>query len=283
MPFTEMEWVWLLKAEGLTDLDIAERAGGAERTIRSIKKELGRKPSAFEEGLNRVGTEKISLPWSDEAHAQAKRMLDLIRNARWHDLHQSFAFSSKSSVAAALAIDLKSSVSAEDWGHALTAYTFQLGMQFSSLGSHASDREDWEAIVDVMLSLLSGCDDDWAKVLRFKVAGNRIVTAWKRTTPRNDRASEKMKEMIEKSGYREHLIAFNDLVPNDHVAPFNALAIASRFKERERYQDLLARLQRSDDRYQDVKSITDPDFDDDFDDFRKWYAASPKETGKEAA
>lgn len=283
MPFTEMEWVWLLKAEGLTDLDIAGRAGGAERTIRSIKKEFGRKPSAFEEGLNRVGAEVISLPWSDEAHAQARRMLEMIRNARWHDLHQSFAFSARSSVAAALAIDPNRSASAEDWGHALTAYTFQLGMQFSSLGSHASDRENWEAIVGVMLDLLNGRDGNWAKVLRFKVAGNRIVTAWKRTTPRTDRTSEKMKEMIEKSGYREHLIAFNDLVPNDAVAPFNALAIASRFKEHDRYQDLLTRLQSADDLYLDIESITDPDFDDDFEDFRKWYAASPKKTGKEAA
>lgn len=274
MPFSEMEWVYLLKTEGLTDIEIAGRAGGAERTIRAIKKMAGRRSSAFENSLDRTGTEAIHLPWPAEAHDQARRMLALIGQGRWNDLQEGYAFSSRTSVQAALATDPVAAVSPEQWGHALIAYVFQLGMQFSSLGSHVRYREDWDAVVEVMLALLKHRDENWARVLRFKVSGNRIVLTWKRTTPRSARASAEMRTRIEKADYRNQLVAYNDLVPGNAVAPFNALAIASRFGERERYPDLLFRLQRADRKYRDVASIIDPNFDDDFDDFRDWLRTS---------
>lgn len=277
MPFNENELIPIIKGEGLTDLEIAVRVGICERKLRSIKNTFGRKPTSENE-LNFVLTELVELPWSEDAHAQVRYMTNLIRSSRWNDLYQHLAFSSKTSVEKTLELDLTSPVSSQDWGHALVAYHFQLGMELSTLGKHAESRSNWEDVVNTILKLLEGREENWAKILRFKVAGNRVVIAWKRATG-NDRASVAMKQLIDDVGYREKLIAFNDLVPKDPVAPFNALAIASRFGEREHYQDLLARLKRANPEFDpdpDPGPVAghDPDFDEDFDDFRDWYKKS---------
>ncbi|MCK7616021.1 hypothetical protein [Roseibium sediminicola] len=275
MPFTEMELVWLLKAAGQKDVDIAVRVGSHDKTIRNIKKGLGRKSSAYEDGLEIMVSEFVSYPWSQLAHDQVRRMLGLIRTARWNDFHKSYAFSGESSFNLAMQIDSEGPVSEDDWGHALVAYAFKLGMQLSSLTAHVQHREGWEEAAGLMLKLLGKSNEDWAKVLRFKVAGNRIILVWKRT-PHEKRANAEMRELIETSGYSDHLIGFNEIIPKDPVAPFNALAIASRFGNQDRYQDLYERLVKADGRYRNLETLEDPDFDTDFDDFRRWYRSNRK-------
>lgn len=279
MPISEMEWLWLLKDEGMSDLDIAERTGGSERTIRSIKKTTGRKPSAFEEGINQTGIEIIELPWPNEAHWQARRITELIRSDKLNELYKSFAFTSNICVTHLRKLDKDDIFSEEDWGCAIIAFLFLMGMQLSRLTHHARYRKDdsWDFVVEMLLELLSGRDENWANLLKYKVSGNYIVIRWKNLSPRGeDRSSDEIKSLLEKFQYREHLIAFSDLIPSDSVAPFNALAIASRLHDRDNYPDLLKRLQIADRRYQDIDNITDPEFDDDFDDFRCWYKSSFK-------
>lgn len=277
MPFTEMEIVWLFKAEGLTDLDIAGRVKSAERTIRTIKKKTGHKPSLFNGELQRTRAELNELPWSQDAHAQVLQMIELIRRGRYSELHKNFAFPSETSFAIAKKIKPDAKVSEADWGHALVAYHFKLGMQFSTQQNHIAYRDGWDKTVDLMLKLLSKVEANWARILLFKVTANRIVIAWKRTK-RSERGSKAMQDLVNATCYRERLIAFNEIVPSDPVAPFNALAIASRFNDKNSFEDLLKRLQEADHRYTDINTIKDPDFDDDFENFRAWYAT--KRTSK---
>lgn len=275
MFLTEMEWISLLKKERMTDLQIAAAIDCDEKTVRSIKKGHKRKATAFAGRLGSLGAEYINLPWSDDADAQVKKMFSLISEKKWSDIYHMYAFSTRLSVVHTLKLDPNSRVVAEDWGHALIAYSFLLGMQLSknSVHRHYGDKGDWPAILDVVQNLLTKRKETWATLLGFKVASNRVVIAWQQANPRESRSSPEMRNLIEESGYREHLVAYNDLVPHEATAPFNALAIASRFGDQAQYEDLFDRLQKSDSKCLNVKKILDPDFDDDFDDFRKWYTS----------
>lgn len=272
MAFNLMEYVIILKEEGLTDLEISTRVGVVEKTIRSIKNSSAGIKRASEKGLLRVAIERCKLPWNSDAHEQAQIVLKLIEEKRFDDLHNSYAFSAKVSIDLVSRLVEKDSLSDLDWGQLLFCYVFLLGMQLSASSNHSHyhDSNDWTKITEALISRLESINEAWAQIFRYKVTGNVIVCRWKRTFPRRDRGSAKMMKSVDDSNYFKELITYNDLVPREPVAPFNALAIASRFKRRKLYKDLWERLQKSDRKYSNLDSVQDDDFDDDFEDFFQW-------------
>ncbi|MEP3035927.1 MAG: hypothetical protein ABJO67_16480 [Pseudoruegeria sp.] len=272
MIFTGKEFVWLLKQEQLTDTDIAMLSGVSERRVRTIKNTSTVASQRLEVDLGELVVEKITFPCSDDANTQVGRMVQLARARQWTNLQKNYAFSASCSFDKVCSLDIDDKLTATDWGNLLVAYFFKLGMAFSNLSAHVKYRSGLGEVANKLLAALEDHTSPWAHILRYKVAANQVTTAWNQTTVREQRASVEMRELIEKTGYCDAVLAFNKIVPKDVAAPFNALGVASRFKDRSAYGDLWERLQIADKKYSDVLSIDDVDFDDDFADFKLWFA-----------
>lgn len=260
----------------ITNLELGAQVGVGERKVQEINKNTSSTSSKNSDRFQSLLLETVDLPWCNDAHWQAHRMMDLARSGRFADLMEGYSFSAKESSKLALAIDPTTDITQEQWGHAILAYGYGLGMKSRLKPLHESLKFDWDAVSDNLSKMLVGCVGVWADVLRYKVVGNTVVFTWK-NTPREHRNSPEMKAMIQEHRYMEQLVEFNNIVPRDSHAPFNALAIASRLVMRERYFDLYGRLQRADKSYCDIEKIVDADFDDDFDDFKAWHAEVNKE------
>ena len=279
MTFTDHEWVWIFKRMGLSDDWIAVVTGFSVRTISNIKNAKGAKACRCPDVIDQKGFENVELPWPQDAHTQIRRIDRLMRANLWQEIHECYAFSAKHSLNEASAMLQKD---VEDvstlWAHALFAYSFHRAMQFSPIRHHIDiyrNCEEWCATTEIMLSLLNNRDEDWANILRFKVSANRVTAAWKHTNV-SDRTSNSMKALLKSTDYCAAVLEYNNLIPLDVVAPFNALAVASQFRARDQYAELHIRLCKADEKYADPLNIKDEDFDDDFEDFKDWFKSQSK-------
>jgi hypothetical protein len=267
-----MEWVRLLKETGKTDLELALDIGGGEKTLRSLKNIPRDTPSKLADSIETLGLETIDLPWPLEASLQARAMLRLIADKRFSDLYRSQGFLARAAVNRICKNDPTEPLTKEIWGQFLLGYVFLLGMRLSRNTVHIAASEGYDTVNNRLLDALIDKKENWAQLLRFKVMSNSIVTDWKKAKPENRCAAE-MQKRIKHRGYFEALAAYNDLIPGDLTAPFNALAIASRLGWRQHYEDLYSRLVKADARYADLSASTDDDIDADFDDFLFWLAS----------
>jgi hypothetical protein len=126
---------------------------------------------------------------------------------------------------------------------------------------------------ELALRSLAPRTEAWAKILHSRLVSTAFALQWNQT-PRDLRDSPEMRKRVEDARLFETLEAVNDLMPKSHRAPFSALAAASRFKMREKYEDLHRRIVRAAPRFKDPQKLAeDPFFDNDFDDFRIWLSA----------
>ena len=273
MPFNDQENVSILKELGRTDVETAERTGTGERTIRNIKNETRNRPRACTHAIDGFVRECVEFPWAVAAHLQVRDVMELIRASNFGTLRRRYGFSASSSAALATSC-ADDAHSCERWSHALFAYWFYFGMSLSRDGIDATyrDPEPLDGLADVLLDLLGGRSEPWAFVLRFKVIGNREMRAWNES---DRRASVTMRSRIDAVGYLDSALEYNDVVPKYPVVPMNALAVASRFEDRERYEPLLERIRQIDSRFPD-RTPWPGGFDSndqDFVDFRCWHAS----------
>ena len=132
--------------------------------------------------------------------------------------------------------------------------------------------EHWRKTYDLLMQLLACREDIWARVLEARVTQIFFVDYWN-SNRGEERAGDEMRKQVEMLRVRERLRAYNDLVPRAPEAPWAELGIASRFEDREAYPDALIRLQRAVPDFNVKSNILkndDPDFDEDFEDFRRW-------------
>ena len=139
-----------------------------------------------------------------------------------------------------------------------------------------------------------GKEAAWPAILLYKIiVVTKLACKWNSIDPKSaGRNSTEIRRWVAENEICKSLENYNDLIPYVPEAPFNALALASRFGERKRYPDLLERLKRSyvciasfadskelkktpsfDIKEELIKELKkDPDFDEDFDDFIAWFS-----------
>lgn len=276
MPLPEMDVIGILERKGFKKSTIARRVRATNRTIRDISNKPRYKPSSFSRDISQYAFELLSWPWSKETQIQITRMIELIRCDQHHDLYETYAFS------AGVAIDTvieakhlaergeKTNLTSEDlWGSILISYLFLLGVRRSSMSSliEKYNTDTWNIVINALREKLKSIDEEWARLLSFRVALNAVVFQWNVASPRDTRSSPEMKAWMNEQGYRGELLLLNDIVPNDPDPVFNAVAIASRFEDRPSYEDLLVRFERAGENVDNLRS------DDDFKDFLNWYDA----------
>lgn len=295
MPLRYDEWVPVVKGAGLSYQQIADRMSRSDRYFRAIKdgQRKPKYPALWEREIGRIAAEVVTLPWSLEAQEQIIRVMNLFRTKQFAEIDELFTFSSQVMLEQVRAYDPAKDLapSAMLWGQTLSVFyvLFALRQANNSGLSNKFSEADWVQVVDVLLALLNTeADATWAVILRYKVEQLRLAAKWNSLDPTGDaRRSEEMRQWLADVDMRRRLLAYNDLVPHVLEAPFAALAIASRFGERDSYPDILARLQAIDERYRSVAGIeslsADKDFNEDFEDFRKWVMMNRSLIDKDVA
>jgi hypothetical protein len=280
MPLRYDEWVSVLKGAGVTYQQIADRMNRSDRFVRDIKNGKQPKyPETWEREIGAIAAQVISLPWPIDAQNQAIAIMNMYRSKKFAELDRLFGFSSRVMLNELQGYDPDAMQASEMlWGKTLVLFYYLFAMRsanISGLPDKFVDHE-WEHVVLLLVALLDKeAGASWATILRWKVDQLRLAAKWNDLDARGDkRSSEEMRRWLEETKIRSTLIAYSDLVPHVLEAPFAALAIASRFRERGTYNDLLHRLRFIDGRFftvdglEDLKS--DEHVDEDFDDFFEW-------------
>ena len=233
----------------------------------------------LELGREMFNDERFDFPWTLEAHQKVIAIRNQFRNKNWQELYNAECFPIQVFVEELRNLNLETIEPCKLlWGKALVAFFFVSAMIQSE---HADYKEkyspdDLALVTDIVLRLLETAPRrPWAVVLAFTVDQLGIATKWNNADSQsNDRRSEEMRLWLEKNRIRERLVEYNDHVPFEYDAPFSALAIASRFEERDSYKGLLKRIKRAK-RFASLENaaeavLKDKDADEDFDDFRCW-------------
>lgn len=167
---------------------------------------------------------------------------------------------------------------AEDWGLLISAYFYQVGICFQEPREEKSEAQDDHTFDFISRRLFDWLrphsDHLWAFFLEFQVLSNLIGLRWNRT-PREERNSKTLWDLILKSGYFELLPRYMALCPRDTPAVENALAYASRFGATEyfaKFRDFLVSAHMG----SEPAYTEDNGFDDDFDNYRSWLASGRK-------
>ena len=112
-------------------------------------------------------------------------------------------------------------------------------------------------------------DDLIARLLRFRVRNDQFTLKWEVSGPA-ERASAEWRACIVDTQFLDAMCDYNDVAPKAWQAPWNALAVASRLKMREKYADLYARILKSKP-FRSIEEMRDREsYDDDFRDFDAW-------------
>lgn len=291
MAFHIDEVIWLLKKSNpaYSDEEIADIAVKCVRSITDYKNgKSAPKPKqdgVMQEKLSPVLVKACDLPWSLAAHYQVNsiRALDQSASPNLEKLH---GFSAQQFAQRLEQIDPKEirsgqfPISSEMWGMAIVAFFF-----LRSVWTHADERKQseispqWNHVVAVLTAMLSQeAEAPWATVLGFKVASGEFAIIWNGLDPKSEeRSSKEIKDKVQELDIYNAFIAYNDIVPTAKEAPWSATCIASRFKEREKYQDLFSRLGKAESSFLTEDGIlklkeVDRDLDEDFDDFLEWIS-----------
>ncbi|NVK22674.1 MAG: hypothetical protein HWD86_09170 [Kangiellaceae bacterium] len=295
MPLRYDEWVPVLKAAGLSYQEIADRMSRSERYVRAVKggQREPKYPALWEREIGQIAAEVIALPWSLEAQEQIIAIMNLLRTKQFAEIDRLFGFSSQIMLEQVRAHEPMDAISPSPvlWGQTLSVFyvLFALRRANSSGLPDKFSEGDWLKVVGVLLALLeTEAEATWAVILRYKVEQLRLAAKWNALDPKgDDRRSDEMRQWLTETDMRNRLLAYNDLIPHVLEAPFAAMAIASRFSDRDSYPDILARLQAIDDRYKTVEGIeslsADKDFNEDFEDFFAWAKANRRLIEKEVA
>jgi len=255
--------------------EIYQQAGMPTRS-QSHEKTRSSRRSHHHCRLRTVAREKIQdLLWSVEAENVNEDIEQLTEQSSWSEInrrHQFLIDSTKDQFDKIERAELKS-LSAKEFGLVLVHYNYLTAMRLSKSSLCTDDvKERFARAQAICLKLLAGRTATWAVILGHRVATRGFAAIWN-STPVEDRDSQEMRARVEREKMFDRYNALNDLLPKNRGAPFNALSVASRFKERERYNDLWRRLVHAAPEFKkplDVKD--DPHFDADFDDFRLWAA-----------
>ena len=286
MPYKAFEVIKLLRLLGCSQAEIAKMGTmGVANVGRLYRRETkGRQPAVVIRSLMNNLSEQTNLPWDIDAQNQVIDIQERIRMRQFTELDQLFGFSSGVMIDDLLQhSDPKEIVdNPGNWGKALVGYFFLWGMRNSNSAalvmkySRYSDA-DWSRLTNTLKHLVElHKESEWAALLGCKLEQNSLAEKWNPLDPNSDeRSSPEMAQWLEDNLTRQKLINYNDLIPEVFEAPASAMAIASRFKERDSYPGILSRLQRIDDRFKTLDGIRhlsqeDSNFDKDFADFFAW-------------
>ena len=295
MPLRYDEWGPVLKEAGLSYQEIAIRMSRSDKYVREVKsgKRVPKYPARWESEIGRIAAEVVALPWSLEAQEQIIVIMNLFRTKQFAEISRLFSFSSRAMLENVRSCDPTDGIMPSPmlWGQSLSVFyvLFALRHANSSGLPEKFSEADWVHVVRVLLALLdTEAEATWAVILRYKVEQLRLAAKWNALDPIGDaRRSDEMRQWLADTDMRNRLLAYNGMVPHVLEAPFAAMAIASRFCDRDSYPDILARLQVIDDRYRTVEGIEslslDKDFNEDFNDFRVWAMANRWLIKKEVA
>ena len=116
----------------------------------------------------------------------------------------------------------------------------------------------------------------WTRILEFKVLTNLVAVKWEKT-PREERASPKMRDYLKTLEYEASLESYSKVFPGEIAPLFNLLAIASRFGDvhlyRQRYFNLCNAGEEGR-RFMDLHYLEEhPDADGDMDNFISYWRA----------
>lgn len=289
MPLNYKEMSRVMRTIGMTNTQIAEVTSVGVRNVSSMYNghSTPRKPANFERLALKSLSARIAFPWPLDAAIEmiSLREMGAMRDQR--GLVNNYEFSARVMINATLCTFSDPSfdpqkVDEDTWGSALLGFFFILAMRGIRSSAIQKDfyKDEWEVLVKGLEDLLGTLppEDEWVKFLRIKVAAAKFNVFWNALDKKNDeRSSEDTRAWVSRTNVRALLLEYNDMIPHDVDAPFTAMAIASRFKDREAYSDIQSRLTAIDPSFGDPTSFTDktflskyPEFDEDFADFVAW-------------
>lgn len=314
MPLNLQELASIIKAvTGWSDEEFARQIGTNTKYVSLMRrgKLEPRQAAVFYRNMVNVLSKKFTFPWSSQAQAHIFSMMQLIQEKAFDDFFEKHGFSGHVMFDHLLNIGLdESEVASESrqtvlltevqktpifWGEVLIGFYFVVALDHPDAQEknpspiEISDK-DRDRVYNILLKLIGdeakGEEEEaWRTVLRGKVLQLFLAAKWNRLDAQSDaRASKEIKKWVDDLSLQERLIAYNDFVPDVYSAPFGALAVASRFKQRDRYEDALGRLQKQniEQRFNTLEGIFemrssdgDSDFDEDFDDFIAWAEENP--------
>lgn len=143
-------------------------------------------------------------------------------------------------------------------------------------------KENAEAAATWMIHALEESSGIAIDLLRFKATMNVFIGQWNSIKAEHRSNSQRLRKQVADLNFFEVVDKKVALAPEDVVPLVNALGVASAFKERERYANLEARIEKIDsEKLTQIKHAPFSDdphiksqYDTDFDDYRDWAALS---------
>jgi hypothetical protein len=118
---------------------------------------------------------------------------------------------------------------------------------------------------EALIEELRDDHDPCSVLIKGVASANIVVNRWN-ATPHAQRTSKEMRDFIRRSGYLTWASEQIRIWPRVDRPAFNLLGIASRFRRRGYYPDLLEALRKANSKFEKYPEYADSDFDD----FRNW-------------
>ena len=248
--------------------------GKNEKTVREAY-QFGKYPKRSDVGwelaTNNLAFKELTLPWPLEAQDQVVVLRNLFQSNDIPTIRRSMDFGNRLILAEVLKWDPAAiKPSRILWGQALVT-TFYIAAlttckKTSSMPRYSLD--DFEHVANVSKALLDTVRDElWAEILAMKIDQLLYTAKWNRLDPKSD----DRRQFLDQTDMRVSLRRYNDLIPFVEETPYNMLAIASRFRERETYEEIHQRLVRANSDYLSRDKFgSGKDLDEDLVDFLSW-------------
>jgi hypothetical protein len=281
MWLTDGDNLLVLRADAnMKSIEIYTRTGMPTRS-QTHEKSKSRRQSHHHVQLRTTVREKVpGLMWNEDAEDVIEDIDTLMEQSAWTEINRRhrFLINSTKEEFDVVCSQNDRAITKREFGIVLVHYFFCTAMIFSKSALATPQVSDgFNRARESCLMFLAPRAETWAGILRYRLTTTGFAANWN-STPRERRDTAEMRALINRSELFRSLNALSDLMPKNHRAPFSALAVASRLKERTRYSDLWRRLVRAASQFKHPDKVqNDAFFDDDFDDFRHWAMQHPDE------
>ncbi|MFS8051562.1 hypothetical protein QD357_01920 [Rhizobium sp. BR 317] len=260
-----------------SQVDIREQGGPCERVQRRILNEDPEYRVKDEQSLMRILSSNGMLPWGDDWHFPISRLYDLLYAGKTSIVEHEFG-----AMADLAKIVLEQGAPTVDPAFKVGARFFsglyEMAIASSTRSVHAKRKaiaaeaacHHFQCVIDELRHDAS----PGALLVKGKASGNIFVVIWN-ATPRNQRDGAEMRKREETSGYLQWALEQVNLFPKLDTAAFNALGVASRFRRRDLYPQLLDALVAANSKFEQYVQYQG---DDDYDDFRSWLDEKRQES-----
>lgn len=269
----------------LTLVEIRARKGPSERILQMVRADPGRQLSAeLHASLEGIAAEVLTFPWPDDVGERIRRIHELRKSKQMAALRHEFRMWVTFAVDHLTKFEMGEDACFADaeWRLGLR---YLVAHYFTALANHGNSADRPAEARAAAIHHFRMFDAELAdaayrkdaryctnliSVLRFKALNNMLALEWDRPSAGKAGRDAELQALVER-GFVERAKAYNDLIPKEVGAPFNALLAASVLRQRDLYPDLHARLVRADASFADPNAVTDDDFDADFADFTAWW------------